>query len=123
MRVLVIEDDAEVRGMVCKMLNGEGFDAIAPVNGKEGIYLLSTESNIDLVITDLIMPEKDGIETIYELRQDFPHIPILAISGGGEVCAEDCLSLAKKLGADVTLFKPFRQQELLEAVRELSSDK
>ena len=96
-----------------------GYDVITAVNGKKGLQLLNLESNIDLVISDLIMPEKEGIETILEIKRDFSHIRILAISGGGRGDSQNYLLLAKKLGADLTLSKPFIKQELLEAVQEL----
>ena len=119
MRVLIIDDDAEVRDMVCKMLKDESFDVFAAINGKEGIEFLRKSSNIDLVITDLIMPEKEGIETIREIKRDFSHIKILAMSGGGKGNAMDYLRMAKGMGADLTLRKPFIKQELLKAVQEI----
>lgn len=119
MRILVIDDDNEILAMISRMLNMEGYDVITAVNGKEGLQLLNLESNIDLVISDLIMPEKEGIETIQEIKKDFSHIRILAISGGGRGDSQNYLLLAKKLGADLTLSKPFIKQELLEAVQEL----
>ena len=123
MRILVIEDDAEVRGMICKMLSDEDYDVIAAVNGKEGIELLRKESNVVLVITDLIMPEKEGIEVIRELKQDFPPIKILAISGRGCGSLQNYLTLSKALGADLTLSKPFVKKELLKVVKELLEHK
>jgi DNA-binding response OmpR family regulator len=119
MRILVIEDDSEVRDMVCKMLSDKSFDVVAAINGREGMELISKASNIDLVITDLIMPEKEGLETIRELKRDFSPIKILAISGGGKGKAQDYLTAATIMGADSTLGKPFVKQELIEAVQEL----
>ena len=119
MRILVIEDDAQVREMICKILNEEGNDMIEAANGKEAINLLNIEPKIDLVITDIIMPEKEGIETILELKQDYPGIKILAISGGGKGNAQNYLTLAKAMGADLVLKKPFVKQELLGAVQTL----
>ena len=119
MRILVIEDDTEVREMVCKMLNDENYDVFEAVNGKEALKLLSIEPRIDLVITDIIMPEKEGIETIRELKRDYPHIKILAISGGGKGSAQNYLNLANCMGADLTMNKPFVKQELLGAVQTL----
>ena len=119
MRILVIEDDPEVREMVYKMLKKEGYEVVEAGNGKEAFELLSIDPKIDLVITDIIMPEKEGIETIIELKRDYPHIKILAISGGGKGSAQNYLAIAKKFGADLTLSKPFVKQELLEAVQEI----
>ncbi len=123
MRILVIEDDAEVREMVCKILNREGYDVLEAGNGKEAFKLLNIEPKLDLVITDIIMPEKEGIETIIELKRDYPHIKILAISGGGKGSAQNYLTIAKKSGADLTLSKPFIKKELLDAVQELLESK
>ena len=81
--------------------------------------IIRSEEKIDLVITDLIMPEKEGIETINELRLDFPDIKIIAISGGGNIGADNYLSLAKNLGADMTLSKPFTRDDLTKAVNNL----
>ena len=123
MRVLVIDDTAEVREMIGKMLSSEGYDVLEATNGEEGMQLIRSEPEIDLVITDLIMPEKEGIETIRELKQDYSHIRILAISGGGKIDAQNYLAIAKGMGADLTLSKPFVKQDLLKAVQELSVEK
>ncbi|MGP8330522.1 MAG: response regulator [Methanosarcinaceae archaeon] len=119
MRILVIDDDNEILEMISRMLNDEGYEVITAVNGQAGLQLLNRESNIALVITDLIMPKKEGIETIREIKRDFSQIRILAISGGGRGSAEDYLALAKNLGADLALKKPFVKRKLLEAIREL----
>jgi DNA-binding NarL/FixJ family response regulator len=73
----------------------------------------------DLIITDLIMPEKEGIETIMELKKDFPDVKIIAISGGGRSKPESYLNLAKQLGAKRVFPKPIDREELLNAIREL----
>ncbi len=119
MRILVIDDDAVVREMICKMLDGEGFDISTAIDGSKGLNLLRKESKIALVITDLIMPEKEGIETIKEIKQDFPSIKIIAMSGGGRGDSTDYLRMAKVMGADLTLRKPFLKKDLLKVVREL----
>ena len=123
MRILVIEDDAEVREMICRILNDEGYDVAEAVNGKDAFKLLSNDSKIYIVITDIIMPEKEGIETICELKRDYPNIKILAVSGGGIGNAQDYLAFAKRLGADLTLSKPFVKQEILVAVQDLLEHK
>ncbi|MCK4986169.1 MAG: response regulator [Desulfobacterales bacterium] len=123
MRVLVIDDTAEIREMINKMLSVEGYDVLEAANGKEGMQIISNEPEIDLVITDLIMPEKEGIETIREIKQDYSHIRILAISGGGKIDSQNYLAIAKGMGADLTLSKPFVKQDLLKAVQELSVEK
>ena len=119
MRILVVEDDIQVRRMVCKILKNQGYDLAEAANGKEAFKLLSHEVNIKIVVADIIMPEKDGLETIQELKRDYPDIKILAISGGGKISAKNYLILAQKVGADLILKKPFDKQELIDAVKQL----
>lgn len=119
MRILVIDDDTTVLDMVSIMLGSEGFEVLTAANGLEGMRLIRGASEIDLVITDLIMPEKEGIETIMELKRDYPDLKILVISGGGRGDAENYLCMAKKFGADSCLKKPFVKKQLVEAVQAL----
>ncbi len=118
-RILIIDDDDQVRKMLRLTLIAAGFDVIEAQDGKLAMQLFHQNPEVDLVITDLIMPEKEGIETIIELTRDFPHVPIIAISGGGRIDPNDYLYLAKKLGARKTLEKPFSRQEIIDAVNEL----
>ncbi len=117
-RILVIEDDPQVLAMLRQTLEREGYEVIDASNGQEGIRLYR-EKSADLIITDLIMPEKEGIETIIELRRDFPQVKIIAISGGGRLGTEKYLQFAEELGAQRTFTKPIGRDELLGAVREL----
>lgn len=118
-RILVIEDEGDIRGLYSRILKNAGHDVIEAPDGKVGIALYR-ENPADLVITDIIMPEKEGIELIIELRRDFPDVKIIAVSGGGQrMESATCLSLAKGLGAVRTLAKPFSQQELVDTVREV----
>ncbi len=112
MSVLVIDDNAKIRKIICNILNDEGYETFEAANGIECMQVIHSEPEINLVIIDLIMPKKEGIETIREIKKDFSHIKIIAISGGGNICAEDYLTIAEKLGADLTLCKPFTAQEL-----------
>ncbi len=121
--VLVIDDDSTILGMISSMLSSEGYKVLTASNGNEGMQIISSTPEIDLVITDLIMPEKEGVETISDIKKDYPEIKILAISGGGRACAQSYLPLAKLLGADLTLSKPFVAQDLLELVQKLSEKK
>ncbi len=123
MRILVIDDDSTILEMISRMLKKEGYEVLMATNGKEGMQIFKTTPEIDLVITDLVMPEKEGIETIAELKRDFPHIKILAISGGSIVKTKTYLSIAKHIGADLTLSKPFVTQELLKSVQKLLEEK
>lgn len=116
--ILIIDDDDQFRAMLYEMLERSGYEVTEASDGKEGIKFYR-ENPTDLIITDLIMPEKEGIETIQELKQDFSDVKIIAISGGGRVGPEDYLQLAKMLGAQRTLTKPVDRDELLKVVEEL----
>lgn len=114
-RILVIDDDSAVRYTLKNILLGAGFEVMEAPNGKKGLQLFHL-NRPDLVITDIIMPEQEGIETIVALKGTCPDAPIVAISGGGSVGSEDLLQMAARLGADSILHKPFDEVELLEAV-------
>jgi len=117
-RLLIIDDDDQFRGMLRHMLEREGYEIVDAPNGKEGIRRYR-EDPADLIITDMLMPEKEGVETIMELKRDFPDVKIIAISGGGRIGPEEYLYVAKKIGALQTLTKPIGREELLKAVREI----
>lgn len=117
-RILVIDDDAEIRLMLSTMLEHKGYEVMDAINGKEGVRLYR-EDPVDLIITDIMMPEKDGFDTIKELKRDFPDVMIIAISGGGRVGQEVYLHTARMLGVRHTFAKPVEREELLAAVREL----
>lgn len=117
-RILVIEDDVMLSKMMQQMLEHEGHDVLVATDGKEaGQYY--QEGNLDLVITDVLMPEKDGLEVIMEIRGKMPQVKIIAISGGGRISHTDYLVAAKRLGAHRTLAKPFVRQDLINALNEL----
>ena len=116
--ILIIDDDNQFRTMLRKMIERNGHEVVEASDGKEGIKRYR-KNPTDLIITDLIMPEKDGIETIQELKKDFPDIKIIAISGGGRLGPQDYLHIAKMLGAKRTLTKPIELPELLKAIDEL----
>ena len=117
-RILVIDDDVQVRQMLRQMLEREGYEVVDAPDGKEGIRLYRDEP-ADLIITDIIMPEKEGIGTIFELRREFPGVKIIAVSGGGRfVHKNDCLDLCRAKGIPA-FSKPFDRKELLEAIQKL----
>jgi len=120
MKILVIDDDDDVRRLICKMLETEGYELLEATNGDEGLRIIKKQSGVNVVISDLIMPEKEGLETIRELRKDFPEVKILAISGGGKIDSDNYLVIAKGLGADLTLNKPFTRQDLIDSIQKLS---
>jgi DNA-binding response OmpR family regulator len=116
--ILVIDDEKLVRGSIRGILAAEGHDVLEAENGSKIDALLS-ERLPDLVITDLLMPEREGIETIMALRKRSATVKILAISGGGRTHRLDFLDLAKKIGANATLAKPFDRAALVDSVRAL----
>ena len=105
-RILIIDDEVQILNMLRQMLEGEGYEVIDAPNGKEGIRRYR-ENPADLIITDILMPEKEGIETIQELKRDFPDIKIIAMSGGGRLDPKQYLSMAKSFGAQYTFTKDF----------------
>ncbi|HJY84952.1 MAG TPA: response regulator [Candidatus Binatia bacterium] len=115
-RILIIDDEEPVRDLLRQMLEKEGYGVEEAPNGVAGIKLLH-DHLADLVITDLFMPEKEGIETMMEVRKCFPQVKIIAMSGGGRTGTLDFLPMAESFGAQRTLAKPFERKELLEAVR------
>ena len=116
-RILVIDDEESFREMVRQMLEQAGYEVLEATDGKDGLNVYQAERP-DLVITDLIMPEQEGIETIIGLRRENPDARIIAMSGGGRITAADFLGIARKFGARHILAKPFRRDQLLEAIRE-----
>jgi DNA-binding response OmpR family regulator len=118
-RLLVIDDDNLVRAALTDILQTAGFEVVTASNGRHGLEVLST-TPVDAIITDILVPEQEGLETIREARQRFPDIRILAISGGGAGGGEtQLLRFAESFGADQTLPKPFTGSQLVAAVKEL----
>jgi DNA-binding response OmpR family regulator len=117
-RILVVDDDDQVRTMLRITLEREGYEVEEAPDGQVAISLYHQQA-VDLVITDIVMPEKEGIETIMELRRSNPDVKIIAISGGGRVNPEDYLRWAGKFGAQRSFTKPVDRVELLAAVCEL----
>lgn len=117
-RILVIDDEDLVRFTIRHALESVGHEVIEAVDGAEGINRIKTAS-IDLVVTDVLMPNKEGIETIRELRTLDNPPPIIAISGGGRTGNVDFLELARKFGADAVLAKPFSARDLTGTVSRL----
>ncbi len=113
--VLLVDDDAMVMGAVTMLLEDHGFTVIPAGNGIEALRLYR-EHKPDLVLTDIIMPEKEGIALIRELRQEFPEARIVAMSGGGRIGNSDYVTIAMALGADAGLNKPFDDDQLMKTI-------
>lgn len=120
-KILVIDDEAQLRDLLTKMLERDGHKVMTAFDGVEGVRVFS-QFNPDLVITDIIMPNKDGVEVIMDLVALDPTIPIIAISGGRRaITAEFNLESAEMLGVRGILSKPFTRDQLLETVNRVLS--
>lgn len=117
-RILVVDDDDQVRTLLCLTLERAGYEVTGAADGAEALRVFEQEP-VELVITDIVMPEKEGLETIMEFRKRQPELKIIAISGGGRIGPEEYLSLAKDLGASKAITKPVEQAELIGTVKEL----
>lgn len=117
-RVLVVDDDQILRGALRVVLEGAGYEVLDAADGDAGLRLYR-EQGADLVLVDLFMPERDGLEVIRALRAAIPQPKIVAMSGGGRTRHLDVLKAAAAFGASRALQKPFEPRDLLAAIREL----
>ena len=117
MRVLVIDDNADLCANLRAGLEIEGYEVLTASNGEQGLKQLARHK-VDAVVTDLFMPDKDGIETIVALRERFPDLGIIAMSG---LLGSTYLPVAQEIGAAAVLTKPFPLAELVSALRRLQS--
>jgi DNA-binding NtrC family response regulator len=116
--ILVIDDDDMIRDSIRDVLVRAGYRVTGAANGEQGLEALASQ-RFDAVITDILMPEKEGVETIIEIRKALPDTPIIAMSGGGRVKNLHPLKIATKIGANKSLAKPFDAKELLSLVQEV----
>ena len=114
-RILIADDDATLREALRNILIEDGFDVIEASDGAATLHTLRSQQ-ADLVLCDMFMPDKDGVETIRELRREFPTMKIIAMSGGGLSGMLDILPIAQRLGAAEILQKPFTRTALLAAL-------
>jgi len=114
-QILLIEDDEQFRSFVEQVLADEGYSVLLAEDGNQGALMIK-EHNPDLIVTDLLMPHKDGVRLITETRAAFPQIPIIAMSGGSSFFSPAFLEAADTLGASYTLAKPFQSEQLIELV-------
>ena len=118
-RILVLDDDDQIRRMIRIILEKEGHSVFVAKDGNEALLIWRQEF-VDLVITDILMPEKDGLEVILNIRNNPRGIKIIAMSGGGQAMSSDgCLILASDLGADAVLQKPISKSDLLATIGQL----
>jgi DNA-binding NtrC family response regulator len=117
-KVLIIDDDEQMRILLRQAMEWAGFTVVEADNGRKGMRVMREEL-ADLVITDLIMPEQEGLETISGMKREFPDVHIIAISGGGRIGPEAYLPAALELGAIRVFSKPFDIREFVAAVEEI----
>lgn len=116
-QLLIIDDDATMRDMLYELTHLEGFSAMVAENGLAAQKLLETH-RFDCIITDIVMPEKEGLETILHIRKEHPDLPIIAMSGGARIKPESYLDLAKQFGARYTFPKPFETKVFVAAIKD-----
>lgn len=117
-RILVVDDEALIRGLLRQAFETNGYEVVEASNGSEAVRIFR-ESQIDLVITDIIMPDKEGLESIMDLKELDQDVKIIAMSGGGRLEPHSYLQMASKFGAQRVFQKPLSITSLLAAVKEL----
>jgi CheY-like chemotaxis protein len=118
-RILIIDDEESMRYLLRRMLESEGYTVYEAADGAEGMRLFRQKRPV-FVITDIFMPEQDGLETIRMLKCEFPSVKIVAISGGGRNGLLSYLEITRQFGADRILSKPFSKNVLLAILQELA---
>ena len=116
--VLIVDDNADMRSFVKIVLERAGFEAQVAADGESALDLQRAHP-VDVLITDIFMPECDGIELIHQFKSTFPQVKIIAMSGGGRISRTDYLSFAADIGADLVLRKPFAADTLLSMLQDL----
>ena len=119
-KILVIDDEPDICEMTKLLLEKAGHDVTCTSDSRLAGRMLK-EQPFDAVITDMLMPDKDGLEVMAELRRNHPEVRIIAASGGGRVSSDSYLHIARKSGAHALLSKPFTLQELLNCIEEAFS--
>ena len=111
--ILLVDDSEVLRETLERALKRRGYTVTTATDGQEALTRLEEAEAVDLVITDILMPGKEGVQTVEELKRRFPDLPVLAMSGGGRSAPEGYLALARAAGATETLSKPFSLQDFL----------
>ena len=128
-RIVVIDDEEDIRSVLKIILERAGFEVEIAANADDGLNLLR-DKKTDIVITDIIMPGQDGVDTVYDIRMEFPNTKIIVMSGGGNagpidyepsaISTTSYLASAEAVGADMTMTKPFDREELVKAAKDLT---
>ena len=120
-RILVIDDEPTALEVLRRILEVEGYKVVTAINGQDGLEQFK-KTPCDLVITDMVMPIKDGLQTILDLRKVEPNLPVIAVSGGGSISKERYLAVAGYLDKVMTVAKPFTVKIINEAVSQLLAE-
>ena len=116
-KILVIEDDIAARTLIKSRLESKGYSVVEAGNGREG-YTLFLSEKPSLILTDIIMPEEEGLKVIFDIRQEWPDLPIIAISGIASVGSFDPLKIAKEFGATAVFSKPLEFDKVFKVIEE-----
>jgi DNA-binding NtrC family response regulator len=119
-RVLVVDDDDAFRQTVCDLLANGDFEILSAESGAKSFAVLRNQP-VDIVLTDIVMPDEDGLEIVRKINKMNPAPKIVAMSGGGRIAATDYLKMAKLMGASATIPKPFKQQQLVDLLQQVFS--
>ena len=117
-KILIIDDDADILKVTQRLLHRGGFEVDIAQDGEEGLSLFN-QKKFDCVITDMIMPKKEGVEVIVEIKKKDPKVKIIALTGGGHISSDFYIKAAKQFHVDLALSKPFDPKELLAKVKEI----
>ncbi len=117
-RILIIDDDETILTVFKRFLTGKGYEVETATDGRKGLRLLNLNPP-DLVVTDIMMPETDGLEVVMAIRGTSKDIPVIAMSGGMHAMPMDFLPMATKFGASKVLYKPIELEDLLVAVEDV----
>lgn len=118
-RILLVDDEPMLRETLRIALSGAGHAVTVAQDGKAALAVLAKDASFDVVVTDILMPETDGLEMIMRLRKDSGHVRIIAMSGGGRTRNMDMLDFASSFGADAVLAKPFLPKQLIASVQDV----
>lgn len=118
-RILVVDDEIELRTLLRKILTRRGHDVIEAENGSMAISIVERDEKLDMIITDIFMPDTDGIEVLRHLRAGYPDLKIVVMSGGGNRVSRGYLPAATALGADHVIEKPFDPSAVGEQIETL----
>jgi CheY-like chemotaxis protein len=120
--ILIVDDEPGIRELLGMILEAAGHSVLTAEDGVEAPKIMASQ-DVDIVITDLLMPERDGLEFITEIRSKYPKVKIIAMSGGGHIARDSYLRIAKNFGAHYLLEKPFSQTGVLSAIGKVQAMK